>query len=103
SRLSDGAFDVTVGPYTRLWRFSRKRKTLPSSAELAAARAAVGWKKVWLNPDVRSVTLLAPNMRLDLGGIGKGYAADAALKVLRIGGISRALVAASGDIAIGDA
>ncbi len=99
---SHGAFDVTVGPYVRLWRFSRKRKVLPTEAEVAAARAAVGWRNLRLDPATRSVTLLVPNMRLDVGGIGKGFAADAALNVLKGRGITRALVAASGDIAIGD-
>ncbi|PWU12732.1 MAG: hypothetical protein C5B50_20940 [Verrucomicrobia bacterium] len=102
ARLSGGAFDVTVGPYVRLWRFGRKRKVLPTSDELATAAKAVGYEKLRLNAKNRSVTLLAPNMRLDLGGIGKGYAADQALKVLNSRDIRRALVAASGDIAIGD-
>jgi FAD:protein FMN transferase len=102
ARLSDGAFDVTVGPYVRLWRFSRKRKVLPTPAEIATARAAVGWQKLRLDPRARTVTLLVPNMRLDLGSIGKGYAADQALRILRGRGLDRALVAASGDIAIGN-
>src|SRR6267142_1359116 len=102
SKLTDGAFDVTIGPCVRLWRFSRKRKTLPTTQELAAARAAVGWKHLRLDPHDRTATLLLPNMRLDLGGIGKGFAADEALRVLKGRGIDRALVAASGDIAIGD-
>jgi len=102
SQLSDGAFDVTVGPYIRLWRFARKRKVLPTPAEIAAARAAVGWKKLLLDPHARTVTLLVPNMRLDVGSIGKGYAADQALRLLKGRGIDRALVAASGDIAIGN-
>ncbi len=102
SKLSDGAFDVTVGPFVRLWRFSRKRGVLPRPAEIAAARQAVGWRKVRLDARHRTVTLLAPKMRLDLGGIAKGYAADQALKVLKARGLDRALVAASGDIAIGD-
>ena len=102
SELSGGAFDVTVGPYVRLWRFARKKKVLPSEAELAAARCAVGWRKLRLDAHNRSVTLWAPNMRLDLGGIAKGYAADQALALLKSKGITRALVAASGDIAIGD-
>ena len=102
SKLSDGAFDVTVGPYVRLWRFARKRKVLPTAAEIATARAAVGWQKLRLDPRARTVTLLVPNMRLDLGSIGKGYAADAALRILKGRGIDRALVAASGDIAIGN-
>ena len=102
SKLSDGSFDVTVGPYVRLWRFARKRKVLPTSAEITAARAAVGWQKLRLAARAHAVTLLVPNMRLDLGGIGKGYAADAALHILRGRGIDRALVAASGDIAVGN-
>ena len=102
SKLSDGAFDVTVGPYVRLWRFSRKRKTLPDTAELAQARAAVGWRNLRLDARHHTATLLVPNMRLDLGGIAKGYAADEALRVLNRFGIRRAMVAASGDFAIGD-
>jgi thiamine biosynthesis lipoprotein len=102
SKLSDGAFDVTVGPYIRLWRFARKRKVLPTPAEIAAARSAVGWQNLRLNPRARTVTLLVPNMRLDVGSIGKGYAADQVLRLLKGRGIDRALVAASGDIAIGN-
>ena len=102
AQLSDGAFDVTVGPFVRLWRFARKRKVLPTPAEIETARAAVGWRKLRLDPQARTATLLVPHMKLDLGGIGKGYAADQAMAVLRQRGISRALVAASGDIAIGD-
>src|SRR5262249_41136190 len=70
SERSDGAFDITVGPFVRLWRFSRKRGVLPAESELASAREAVGWKKLKLDPKERTVTLLVPNMRLDLGGIG---------------------------------
>jgi thiamine biosynthesis lipoprotein len=102
SELSNGAFDVTVGPYVRLWRFARKRKVLPTPAEIAAARSAVGWQKLRLDAHARTVTLLVPNMRLDLGSIGKGYAADQAMQVLKGRGIGRALVAASGDIAVGN-
>jgi thiamine biosynthesis lipoprotein len=69
---------------------------------MAAARAAVGWHKLRLDPEGRTVTLLVPNMRLDLGGIGKGYSADRALSTLKGRGIASALVAASGDIALGN-
>ena len=103
SALSGGAFDVTVGPYVRLWRFARKRRVLPSPGELAAAAEVVGYRKLALDAQARTVTLLVPGMRLDLGGIGKGYAADAALRVLRDYGLPQALVAASGDIALGQA
>jgi thiamine biosynthesis lipoprotein len=102
SELTDGAFDVTVGPFVRLWRFSRKRKILPTESELLTARASVGWRNLQLDRRQRTATLLVPNMRLDVGGIGKGFTADKALGVLRAHGITRAIVAASGDIAIGD-
>ncbi len=103
SGLSHGAFDVTVGPYVRFWRFARKKKVLPTPAEIASAAKSVGYKKLRLDASKRTVTLLVPNMRLDLGGIAKGYAADQAMLVLKSKGIDRALVAASGDIAIGKA
>jgi thiamine biosynthesis lipoprotein len=102
SRISGGAFDATIGPYVRLWRFSRKRQVLPGTEELSQARQAVGWENLTLDPAKRTVNMSVPGMRLDAGGIAKGFAADEALKVLRARGIHRALVAASGDLAIGD-
>jgi thiamine biosynthesis lipoprotein len=103
SKQTGGAFDVTVGPYVAAWRAARKSRVLPSPQEIAAMRESVGYEKLRLDSRRQTVTLLAPNMRLDLGGIGKGYAADKALKVLKQHGIGCALVAASGDIAIGEA
>ena len=103
AELSEGAFDPTIGPVVRLWRRARRTETLPSPEQLAHAQESVGWRKLSLDVQNRTVTLLATNMQLDLGGIAKGYAADAALKVLREQGIRSALVAASGDIAAGDA
>jgi thiamine biosynthesis lipoprotein len=103
AKSSGGAFDVTIGPLVRLWRRTRRTETLPTPEQLAVARASVGWEKLQLDARNRTVTLLAPNMQLDLGGIAKGYAADQALAVLKSRGINRALVAASGDIAVGEA
>jgi FAD:protein FMN transferase len=100
--LSDGAFDVTIGPLVRQWRRARRTEKLPEPGALARAFAAVGWRKLTLNKRDQTVTLAVPNMQLDLGGIAKGYAADAALRVLREHGLPRALVAASGDLAIGE-
>ena len=103
SKRSGGAFDVTVGPVVQLWRLARRTQELPDAKEFAAARAKVGYTKVKLDPAKKTVQLLTPGMQLDLGGIAKGYAADAALKLLRDKfGITRALVAAYGDIACGD-
>jgi len=102
ARETDGAFDITVGPFVRAWRAARKTGKLPTPGEIAAMRESIGWRKFRLNARDHSVTLLAPHMQLDLGGIAKGYAADQALGVMRRMGIGSALVAASGDIAIGD-
>jgi len=103
ARLTEGAFDVTIGPVVRLWRRARRAGILPVPEQLARAREGVGWRKLKLDPRTRTVTITVPNMQLDLGGIAKGYAADQALGVLQQYGLSHALVAASGDIAVGDA
>ncbi len=102
AELSDGAFDVTIGPVIRQWRRARRTETLPAAEALARVREAVGWRKLRLDAQKQTVTLTVPDMQLDLGGIAKGYAADQALAVLRSQGLRRALVAASGDIAVGD-
>lgn len=102
AELSDGAFDVTIGPVIRLWRRARRTELLPSPDALARARQSVGYQKLKLDARRKTVTLTVPNMQLDLGGIAKGFAADKALEVLKSRGINRALVAASGDIAVGD-
>lgn len=93
SEATGGAFDVTVGPLTRLWR---KREPLTE-----AARALVDWRELHLENG--AVRLGKPGMKLDLGAIGKGFAADEMLKTLAGLGLTRALIAASGDIVCGDA
>jgi thiamine biosynthesis lipoprotein len=101
SEATSGAFDITVGPYVRLWRRARRSGQMPSKERLDEARAAVGFRFVELQEHNRAL-LTRPAMRLDLGGIAKGYAADEALRVLRDRGLEQALVAAGGDLAIGD-
>lgn len=101
AKRSDGAFDITAGPVVRLWRRARRRHELPDLKELAQARRLSGYKLLHLDAKARTAQLLKPGMMLDLGGIAKGYAADEAMKVLARHGITRALVAAGGDIALG--
>jgi thiamine biosynthesis lipoprotein len=102
ARATGGAFDVTQGPVIRLWRQARKDKVLPDPARIAEARTRSGYEYMTLDRKARTVFLKMRGMQLDVGGIAKGYTADEALKVLRAHGITRALVAASGDLAIGD-
>jgi thiamine biosynthesis lipoprotein len=102
SRRSEGAFDVTVGPLVNLWRKARRAKKLPSAETLAAAKQRVGYQFVRLDERARTVELLKPNMRLDFGGIVKGYAADEARAVLKAKGLPHALVGLAGDISAGE-
>lgn len=99
SERTDGGFDITVGPCVSLWRKARRERKLPRPDLLAKTLKSVGWRKLQLNPQHRTATLLAPNMRLDLGSIAKGYAIDEALKVLGSRGIRHALVTGGGDMA----
>lgn len=99
---SAGAFDVTVGPCVGLWRKARREKQLPDAGRLELARSKVGYENLQLDPKNRTARLAKRGMRLDVGGIAKGYASDEALRLLRTRGIHRALVAASGDLALGD-
>lgn len=97
-RRSDGALDVTVGPAVRLWRRARRERRLPDPALLAKAREVIGGDLIELDPAARTVRLRKPGVRLDLGAIAKGYASGEAIAVLRREGITRALVAGSGDL-----
>ena len=101
SRLSGGEFDITVGPEVAEWRKARKTGVLPTAAEIKHAKGLVGWQRVVLNDRDETVKLAKPGMRLDLGGIAKGYAGDEAQKVLKEHGITQAMVDI-GDIVISD-
>jgi thiamine biosynthesis lipoprotein len=102
AEASDGAFDPTLGPLVQLWRKARKERRLPDAAALAEARGRVGWRSVGLNSGIPSVKLATPGMGLDLGGIGKGFACDQAMKVLAARGLRHSLVSLSGDIVCGE-
>jgi thiamine biosynthesis lipoprotein len=99
-RASGGTFDVTVGPVVRLWRRSRRDRKMPAPELLARARALVGSDRIRLDRAARTVRLETPGMKLDVGGIAKGYACGEAIAVLKAAGIESALVAGSGDIVV---
>jgi FAD:protein FMN transferase len=99
SQQSHGAFDITVGPLTKLWRRARRLRALPPDDRLREALAATGYQALVLDEAARTARLLKPHMRLDLGGIGQGYAVDQALRELEKLGIHQAIINASGDLA----
>lgn len=102
AQRTDGAFDITVGPLVNLWRRARRKQELPTGELVAEMKARVGWKNLVLDPKTKSAKLLVPDMRLDVAAIAKGYAIDAAVKVLRERGIASCLVTGSGDMMAGD-
>jgi thiamine biosynthesis lipoprotein len=101
--LSGGAFDCTVGPVVQLWRRTRRQRELPDPERLATARALIGYTHVILDEKAGTVQLMKKGMRLDLGGIGKGFAADAALQIIKSWGITSAMVIAGGEVAVSQA
>jgi thiamine biosynthesis lipoprotein len=98
---SGGAFDVTIGRVTRLWRQARKEGRPPAGEAIREALAHSGYRKLHLDPATRGVRVDDPELRLDAGGIAKGYAADEALAAVRRAGVPIAIVSVSGDLAIG--
>lgn len=100
AKKSDGAFDPTLGPYIRLWKRSSSRGELPSTEQLSNARAASGYSKLILKNQCATKTV--EQMRIDLGGIGKGLAIDSMATVLTQQGIKRFCLSSSSDIFAAD-
>ena len=103
AELSGGAFDVTVGPLVNVWRRARRQQKMPPADLIARMKERCGYGKMLMDVAHHAVELTVPEMHLDVGGMAKGYVVDETLKVLRRHGITRAVVAASGDIGAGDA
>jgi thiamine biosynthesis lipoprotein len=102
SDLSHGLFDVSVGPLVDLWRGARKTGRLPDSVDITRAKGLVDYRNIELDPARHTVFLKRAGMLLDLGAIGKGYAADQMLAVLRSQGINHAMVVAGGEVVVGE-
>ena len=101
SRASEGAFDLTVGPLMRAWGFFGGTRHVPSAAELHDALELVGYQHVELNALAHSVHFDRSGVEIDPGGVGKGYAVDRMIEILRARGFRNALVAASGSSIFG--
>ena len=100
SKQTQGAFDVTIGPIVQLWRRARRQHELPSDTAITRAKRLVGYRHIILNPQVKTAQLRVAGMQLDMGAIGKGYAVDEAMKVLKARNIKSALVDGGGNIVV---
>jgi thiamine biosynthesis lipoprotein len=98
-----GSFDPAIGRLTTLWRQARRSERLPVTEKVNAALTTVGPDALVLDSATRGVRLPKPGTRLDLGGIGMGYAADRALEAIAAAGVAAAMIDASGDVAVSDA
>ncbi len=96
SRLTHGAFDITVGPLIDLWKKAKKDEKVPTEKEIEEAVSLVGYQRIILEGN--QIRLEKKGMRIDLGGIAKGYAVDKAIEALKRNNIKRALVNAGGDL-----
>jgi thiamine biosynthesis lipoprotein len=101
SELSHGAFDVTVGPLVALWREAHTTRRFPDSSDLLKAKALVDYRFIELDSRRHTVFLKRAGMKLDLGAIGKGYAADQMLALLQARGLRHSMVIAGGEVAVG--
>lgn len=98
SRLTSGAFDITFASFGRLWDFKADPPQLPSAEALAIAKQGVGYQHIALDPVHHTVYLDHPQTRIGFGAIGKGYAANRAINLLKEQGMQAALVNAGGDL-----
>lgn len=98
SEITEGAFDITVGLLEKTWGFENKEFRLPRGEELERDLLLVNYKDVLIDEERESIRLAKEGMKIDLGGVAKGYAVEEALKELKKSGINEALVNAGGDI-----
>ena len=97
ARLTKGGFNIAVGPAVKAWNVSREGR-VPTREELEATRPFMDLSAIHIDKEAGTVYLARSGMRVDIGGIGKGYAADFAARVMREAGASAGVVAISGDI-----
>lgn len=92
TRETDGAFDITIGPLMRAWKFVGATGGMPSPADLENARAVVGMQRIHLDDASFTVAFERPGIEMDLGAVGKGYAIECAVEILQENGVRCALL-----------
>jgi thiamine biosynthesis lipoprotein len=100
---SKGAYDISIGPLSSLWRNARKAKLFPEASTVLATKKLVGFAQIKINKRLGTIFLPNANMQLDFGGIAKGYIAQWVINFLKANGIQQALVDAGGDIVMSGA
>jgi thiamine biosynthesis lipoprotein len=103
SQQSNGAFDITIGPLSKLWRRAFRQQVFPNKDEIQSVKAKVNYPWLKMRQTGRQVRLTQPDMRLDAGGIAKGFAVDEATSVLGQHGFEKTLVIGGGDLRVGAA
>jgi thiamine biosynthesis lipoprotein len=98
AEISGGAFDPSVGPLVSLWGIGGDDARVPSREEIDNTLSLINWRHIELNEETHSVFLKYKGMRLDLGAIAKGYAAEEAAAIIKNAGIKRAIIDFSGNI-----
>jgi len=99
---TNGIFDITVGPYSQLWRRAGRKDLLPTPYQIETASESVSYRYIHINSHKKSILLEKPNMQLDLGGIAKGFAVDEMYDIFVQSGINHVLIDGGGDIRAGD-
>lgn len=102
AQKSKGAFDVSIGPLTQLWRRMKRQKQLPSATQIEEAIQKTGIQHIVLNAENQTVKLIKKGMRIDFGGIGKGFAEDKMMIILKEEGIHSAMIEAGGNILVSE-
>lgn len=97
ARVTEGGFNIAMGPVVEAWGMSREPR-IPTTVELERLRPLIDLSAVVVDEARKTVGVRTPGMRLDIGGIGKGYAADLTAEVMRWQGATAAVVALAGDI-----
>lgn len=100
SENSDGSFDMAIGAVTNLWQIGLPGARVPKQSEIDAALPLVNWRDVQLNAKQRTVYLTKKGMRLDFGGIAKGWVADQVRRTLKKDGVTTAIIDLGGNVVV---
>lgn len=98
SEISNGRFDISIGPIVKLWNIGTEEARVPSKEEIEEKKKLVNYKNVLLNEEEKSVMLKEKGMLLDLGGIAKGYAADVITDILKDSRVKHAIINLGGNV-----